>query len=110
MHRNDLLMEVIGWVSSLILVVTILTQITKQWRARSGEGVSTWLFVGQMAASAGFTAYSILQGNWVFIVTNSLMLASAVVGGVITWHFKRQGGEDGVVKRPTTSSRAHGRA
>jgi uncharacterized protein with PQ loop repeat len=87
-------MEFIGWLSSLILVVTILTQITKQWRARSGEGVSTWLFVGQIAASAGFTAYSVLQHNWVFIVTNSLMLASAVLGGVITWRFKHQGNED----------------
>lgn len=84
-------MEFIGWVSSLILVVTILTQITKQWQARSGEGVSTWLFVGQTVASAGFTVYSILQTDWVFIVTNSLMLLSALVGGVITWHFKRRG-------------------
>ena len=83
--------EVIGWVASAILVLTIFSQIARQWRERTSQGVSRWLFIGQIAASAGFTIYSILVGNIVFIVTNSLMLLSAVVGLGIVIHHRRRG-------------------
>ena len=46
----------------------------------SSQGVSKWLFIGQVMASAGFTVYSWLVGSWVFVVTNLLMLVSAFVG------------------------------
>ncbi len=82
-------MEVVGWASSLVLLVTIVQQIRKQWKERSGEGVSSFLFVGQATASLGFTIYSALLHNWVFTVTNALMLISAIVGWTITSHFKR---------------------
>jgi type IV secretory pathway TrbD component len=45
--------------------------------------VSRWLFVGQCAASVGFVLYSWLLGNWVFVVTNALILLTAVVGEVV---------------------------
>ena len=64
----------------MILVLTIIKQIHKQWQEESSEGVSKWLFIGQVTASAGFIAYSWLVNNWVFVVTNSLMLLSAFVG------------------------------
>lgn len=85
--------DAVGWVSSIVLLGTIVTQIAKQWRERSGKGVSTWLFIGQATASAGFTAYSVLVKNWVFTVTNALMLLSAIVGWLMTAHFKRAGSE-----------------
>jgi MtN3 and saliva related transmembrane protein len=81
--------EILGWLSSLVLLITILAQIRKQWRERSGHGVSGFLFVGQTAASLGFTVYSALVGNWVFTVTNGLMLLSAITGWYITARFKR---------------------
>ena len=81
--------DVLGWASSLILLATIASQITKQWQERSGKGVSTWLFIGQSAASLGFTVYSVLVANWVFTLTNALMLLSAIVGWIMTSHFKR---------------------
>lgn len=82
-------MEIVGWASSLVLLLTIVQQIRKQWKERTGEGVSSFLFVGQAAASLGFTVYSAMLHNWVFTVTNALMLASAIVGFIITAHFKR---------------------
>jgi MtN3 and saliva related transmembrane protein len=85
--------EVLGWTSSLVLLVTILAQIHKQWTERTGRGVSTFLFVGQTAASLGFTVYSVLVHNWVFTVTNGLMLLSAIVGWYITVRFKNQAQE-----------------
>jgi MtN3 and saliva related transmembrane protein len=79
--------ELIGWASSVILVLTIAKQVHKQWKDGSSTGVSKWLFVGQLVASAGFTAYSALVKNWVFVVTNSLMLVNAVLGGaIVLWH------------------------
>jgi MtN3 and saliva related transmembrane protein len=83
--------EIVGWASSVILVLTIGKQVYKQWREGSSEGVSIWLFVGQMAASLGFTIYSWLVGNMVFVVTNSLMLLNALVGyGIVRHHRKRE--------------------
>jgi uncharacterized protein with PQ loop repeat len=81
--------EALGWISSLVLLVTIVVQIRKQWTERSGRGVSTFLFIGQTAASLGFTVYSALLGNWVFTVTNGLMLLSAITGWYVTARFKR---------------------
>ncbi len=81
--------ELIGWGASALLLMTIISQLVQQWRARSSEGVSYLLFVGQILASSGFVAYSVLVGDTVFIVTNALMLASAVVGLGITWRFRR---------------------
>lgn len=83
--------EIIGWASSLILVLTIAKQVYKQWHEESSEGVSKWLFIGQMAASLGFTVYSWLVGNMVFVVTNSLMLLNALLGfGIVLRHRRRK--------------------
>ena len=67
------------------------TQIAKQWRDHSSAGVSTWLFVGQMAASVGFTIYSLLVRNWVFAVTNGIMILNALIGYGITVRHKKSG-------------------
>ena len=80
------MVEIIGWASSGILLLTLITQIHKQWKLGTHKGVSKWLFIGQLAASVGFTAYSIGTGNVVFIVTNSLLLISAIVGIYIYYH------------------------
>lgn len=72
--------EWIGWFSSVILIATLGRQVLKQWRSGEVAGVSRWLFVGQTAASTGFTIYSVLLSNWVFTVTNSLLLVNAIAG------------------------------
>ena len=82
--------ELVGWVSSCILVLTISKQIYKQWQEGSSENVSKWLFIGQMAASLGFTIYSWLVSNWVFVVTNLLMLVNGLVGLGIVLHHRKQ--------------------
>ena len=83
--------ELLGWLSSLVLLLTIARQIYKQWQAGSSEGVSTILFVGQMAASLGFTIYSYLVHNWVFVVTNALMLMNGLLGLGITMRHRKRG-------------------
>ncbi len=81
--------EIIGWVSSLILVLTIGKQVYKQWQENSSEGVSKWLFIGQMAASIGFLVYSLLVWNPVFIATNGVMVLNGLVGLLIVLRHRR---------------------
>lgn len=86
--------ELIGWFSSVILVLTIGKQIHKQWQEGKSENVSKWLFVGQMTASLGFLVYSWLVNNWVFVVTNFVMMLSAVLGlSIVIYHRKREQGK-----------------
>jgi MtN3 and saliva related transmembrane protein len=99
-------MEVIGWLSSAILVMTIGKQVHKQYKARSSDGVSSWLFIGQMAASAGFTIYSWLVHNWVFVVTNAIMLCSAIAGYVIYRQNLPRGSESSAPGRGSRRSQA----
>ena len=84
------MVEAIGWFSSLVLLLTIGKQIHKQWREGASQGVSKWLFLGQATASGGFLCYSLLVRNWVFVVTNGLMLLSACVGLAIVLHHRRR--------------------
>lgn len=82
--------EAIGWISSVILLLTIGKQVWKQWQEGSSEGVSKWLFIGQIAASTGFSLYSWLLRNPIFIITNLLLLLSAVAGlCIVLWQRRR---------------------
>ena len=81
--------DVIGWISSLLLLTTLTVQIRKQWKERTSKGVSRWLFIGQVFSGIGFVIYSLLVNNWVFAVTNSLLTIQNIVALFITLHFKK---------------------
>jgi len=89
MTGQKLIANCIGWGASLILFLTVCRQIWTQWRERSAEGVSAWLLAGQVAASIGFVIYSVLVDNTIFIVTNSVLLMTAIVGQCIYLRNKR---------------------
>lgn len=82
--------DIIGWAASLVLILTVCRQVWKQWSDHSTEGVSHWLFIGQMAASAGFLVYSWLLGNLVFTVSNGVLLLAALIGQLLYWRNRRQ--------------------
>ncbi|RZI40272.1 hypothetical protein EGT07_24655 [Herbaspirillum sp. HC18] len=82
--------DIVGWISAAILVVTLSRQVYTQWRTRSIEGVSKWLFVGQLAASFGFTVYSYLVDNWVFVFANFFIFLTAVAGELVYVRNKRR--------------------
>jgi MtN3 and saliva related transmembrane protein len=84
------MIEVIGWVSSFILLLTLVKQVHKQWKDRTSEGVSKWLFLGQLVASVGFTTYSYLVGNWVFTVTNGLLTINNIIGIYLYFRFRKK--------------------
>jgi uncharacterized protein with PQ loop repeat len=78
--------EAIGWFAATVLLLTLGRQVYTQWREGRTQGVSKWLFIGQLTASTAFLIYSWLVDNWVFVVTNSLLLITAAVG---QWIFLR---------------------
>lgn len=80
--------EAVGWASSLVLAVTITKQVYKQWRDRTSEGISKWLFVGQLVASVGFTAYSFSTRNWIFLTSNSFMVLTNATGLFLYFRFR----------------------
>lgn len=85
-----MLVDIIGWASAIILLLTIGRQVYTEWRERTSRGLSRWLFVGQLTASAGFIAYSWLKDDWVFIVTNFLLLVTAGIGQFIYLRNKKR--------------------
>ncbi len=92
--------DFVGWAASSVLVLTIVTQVYRQWQQGSSKGVSKWLFIGQMAASAGFLLYSWLIHDKVFFFTNALMVVSAAVGlGIVLWHRTKHPDEEGVQEK-----------
>lgn len=97
--------ELVGWGAAAVLLFTVTSQSLRQWRARSTEGVSPWLFSGQLTASTGFTIYSIMLGDTVFIVTNVLLMMSATVGLVAYWRKRRTEGVEQGGERPTVAER-----
>jgi uncharacterized protein with PQ loop repeat len=74
----------VGWAASALLICTLAHQIYTQNKDISAKGVSPALFVGQSLSSVGFIVYSVLLGNAVFVVTNSLLL-TAIIGQVSLW-------------------------
>ena len=85
-----MLTSLVGWAASAILLATLVKQVYKLWREGSCEGVSRWLFLGQITASIGFVAYSWLLHSWVFIVTNALILLDAIAGALIVRRNRRR--------------------
>lgn len=84
------MVDLVGWAASAILLATLVRQIIKQAGGQAGDGVSTWLFIGQACASTLFIIYSVLLHNWVFIVTNSCLLVTALVGQWLTARTRRR--------------------
>jgi MtN3 and saliva related transmembrane protein len=80
----------IGIGSALVLVATLLWQLHAQWARGTSEGVSRWLFVGQIAASTGFAIYSASIGDGVFVATNIATGASAIAGVILTQLLRRR--------------------
>jgi uncharacterized protein with PQ loop repeat len=104
--KVPLVIELIGWGSSLILLLTLMRQVFTQWRTRATAGVSKWLFVGQLAASTGYVVYSYLLHNWVYVTSNIAILATALVGEGIYMRNRAlaKRGEGGAASAPSSTA------
>ena len=84
------MIDLVGWISSFVLLLTLIRQVKKQWEEKTSEGLSKWLFIGQLVASLGFTTYSFLVGNWVFTVTNGVLTVNNVIGIYLYFRYLRK--------------------
>ena len=73
-------MEWFGWSAAVILVITLFTQVRKNWQEKKLKGVNPLLYYGQALASLFFMIYSYSINSWVFVITNAIALLSALVG------------------------------
>ena len=84
-------MDVIGWLSSIVLLATLVTQIGKQWKMGT-KGVSKWLFIGQLAAS--MVLLPLAPDAWRLFVTVLSLPSAALMAlaeyGVRRWRFRRE--------------------
>jgi MtN3 and saliva related transmembrane protein len=81
--------DAIGWASSAILIATLVKQVHTQATRGAGR-LSRWLFAGQIAASVGFLTYSVMLDNLVFIVSNTVILLTAITGQWLTVRAERR--------------------
>ncbi len=88
------MIEILGWSSSMVLLATLVRQVYKQWQEGRTDGISKWLFVGQLTASIGFTVYSYLTRNWVFVFTNAALTVNNIIGVILYFRFKDKEVED----------------
>ena len=73
-------MEWLGWAAAVVLVITLFSQVKKNWEEKKLKGVNPLLYYGQAVASLCFALYSVSINSWVFVVTNALGFLSALVG------------------------------
>ena len=84
-----IMIEILGWFSSLILLATLVKQVWKQWKDKTSEGISKWLFAGQLIASIGFTIYSIATKSWVFAFTNAALTVNNLIGVTLYFYYRK---------------------
>jgi hypothetical protein len=83
--------DLVGWISSAILVATLARQVHTQATRGNGQALSRWLFAGQIAASLGFIAYSWMLRNSIFLLTNTIILGTAIAGQWLYFRNERKG-------------------
>ena len=85
LHPRTLMRNPVMFVVEVVAAVTTIFFVRDLF-----GGTESSAFVGQIAASVGFTIYSWLVGNWVFVVTNAVMILNGVVGLLIVLHHRRR--------------------
>jgi uncharacterized protein with PQ loop repeat len=95
--------DLLGWFSSFVLLLTLLRQVYVQWKTEAVAGVSKWLFVGQLTASSGYTIYSFVLHNWIYVCSNIAILLTAVLGELLYLRNRRVADRRRRVGEPASS-------
>lgn len=84
--------HVVGWISSLLLLVTFGSQTYRQWKGEEGrsEKYTLIFFVAAIAGTAGNLIYSLLVNNWVFTALNAALVVNNAAGLWITVRHRKQ--------------------
>ena len=72
--------DLITLASSVILLLILIQQAYKQWKAGTADGISKLLFFGQVHALIGFTIYSYMVGNGVLTISHAILTMNNFIG------------------------------
>ena len=84
-------MQWLGWLAASILLTTMFAQVRKNWIERKLKGVNPLLYYGQALASLCFAVYSLTINSWVFVVANTIALATAIIGIYLVHRYRKTG-------------------
>ena len=80
--------DLLGYVAAFCTTIAFVPQVVLVWRRRSGEGVSTLMYIVLTVGIALWFTYGLLLRSWPIVIANgvTLMLALAVL--VMKWLFR----------------------
>lgn len=82
--------DLVGWISSGLLIITFGSQTYMQWKGESGK-YTIIFFVSAILGTAGNLIYSWLVHNTVFTILNAALVVNNSVGlGLALAHQKRK--------------------
>jgi uncharacterized protein with PQ loop repeat len=84
-------LEWLGWLAAMTLLITLFAQVSKNWKEHKLKGVNPLLYYGQALASLCFAVYSLTINSWVFVVTNIIALATAIIGIYLVHRYRKSG-------------------
>ncbi len=68
----------LGWVAILIGATGILPQVAQTFRAHDHSGVSRPTYAMVVALTTGWSVFGVLDGNWLIVAPNAVILPSAL--------------------------------
>ena len=71
--------------------LTLFAQVRTNWKDHRLKGVNPWLYYGQALASLCFAVYSLTINSWVFVVANTIALATAIIGIYLVHRYRKTG-------------------
>jgi hypothetical protein len=87
-RRGQLMREIIGWGSALVLLPTFGLQAYKQWENRHEHAPAStlWFFILALVGVTGQVVYSWMLGNWVYFVLNACLVVTNALGLALAIH------------------------
>lgn len=89
--------HVVGWISSLLLLVTFGSQTYREWKGEKdkSEKYTLVFFIAAIAGTAGNLIYSLLVKNWVFTALNAALVVNNAAGLWIALRHRKQAQQAG---------------
>ena len=69
-------MEIVGWTGTALVIIAYGPQIHHLWTERCAWGISIWMWLIWLVASALLLTYSILRGETLFVVVQTANIAA----------------------------------
>jgi MtN3 and saliva related transmembrane protein len=83
-------LNALGFLAASLTTASFIPQLTKVWRTKSAEDLSTGMFTAFSLGILLWLAYGLLRGDLPVIVANAITLALSVAILVLKLHYDRR--------------------